>query len=207
MSAEQMELVRNLASREPAEVRREKLIEATIDVLALRGYSSLTVGDVAKLACVSHGSVFVYFPTKEDLLRATLTSLEFRYSAKMATELAKAQNDARKIILAIIETDLSPDLATPRLVRAWASFRSEARDMYESIALVNDDRDFEVMCQAFTVLSKSGAEIRAQLLRATLDGLLRQLLLGRTDLKGARQLAFASLSVILPEHFGPDVGT
>ena len=32
-----MELVRNLASREPAEVRREKLIEATIDVLALRG--------------------------------------------------------------------------------------------------------------------------------------------------------------------------
>lgn len=193
-----------MPTRQSVAYRRQQLIEATIDVLAHKGYSSLTVGDVAKLACVSHGSVFVYFGTKDDLLKATLASLEDRYNAQMAEALAKADGDARQIILARIETDLSPELATPRLVRAWASLRSEAREIYESIALANDDRDFETLRHAFKALSKSDAETRARLLRAALDGLLRQLLLGRTDLKGARQLAFASLHVILPEHFGPN---
>lgn len=190
-----------MSARESVETRRKQLIEATIDLLALKGYSSLTVGDVAKLACVSHGSVFVYFATKDDLLKETLISLEDRYNAKLVTELAKAQGDARKIILAMIETDLSPELAKPRLVRAWASLRSEAREMYESISLANDDRDFETLLSAFTELAGPTAHMRAMVLRATLDGMLRQLLLGRIDLEGARQLAFASLNVILPKHF------
>ena len=195
-----------MAPRESSEIRRQKLIEATIDVLALKGYSSLTVGDVAKLACVSHGSVFVYFVTKDDLLKATLISIENRYRAKMAESMATTQGDARKIILAIIETDLSPDLATPRLVRAWVTLRSEARELYESVALVKDDQDFKTMRNAFQELVGPSAQVHAMVLRATLDGLLRQLLLGRQDLEGAQQLAFASLNVILPEHFGPDVG-
>lgn len=190
--------------RESAEFRRNQLIEATIDVLALKGYSNLTVGDVAKLACVSHGSVFVHFPTKDELLKATLISLEDRYNARMADALAAAKDDPHQIIVAMIETDLSPELATPRMVRAWASLRSEARAFYESVALVNDDRDFETLCDAFAAIAGADARLRAMVLRATLDGLLRQLLLGRTDLDGARELAFASLGVILPEHFGPD---
>jgi AcrR family transcriptional regulator len=191
--------------RESSEIRRKSLIEATIDVLALKGYSSLTVGDVAKLACVSHGSVFVYFASKDDLLKAALMSLEDRYNDKLAKAMATTQGDARKIIFAIIETDLSPDLATPRLVRAWATLRSEARELYESIALVNDDQNFDNLRNAFEALVGPNADVHAMVLRATLDGLLRQLLLGRRDLEGARQLAFASLNVILPQHFGPDV--
>ena len=185
------------------EFRRNQLIEATLDALASKSYSSMTVGDVAKLAGVSHGSVFLYFPTKEALLKATLMSLEERYHAIMSREMAKAQGDPRKIILAVIETDLSPELATPKMVRAWASHRSEARDVYETLCSANDDEDFNTLRDAMTALVGAGAEIRARLLRAMLDGMLRQLLLGRTDLAGARKLALASLNVILPDHFGP----
>lgn len=183
--------------------RSDHLIEATIDVLALKGYSRLTISDVAKIAGTSHGSVFLHFRSKEELLKATLMSLEDRYNAVMKRELEKAEGNPRKIILAAIETDLSLELATPRLVRAWASYRSEAREVYESLCQANDDNDFDILQNAFTALGGENTEIRARLLRATLDGLLRQLLLGRTDLDGARRFALASLKVILPEYFGP----
>lgn len=196
-----------MSARESAEYRRHQLIEATIDVLAQKGYSNLTVGDVAKVARVSHGSVFVHFPSKDELMKATLVSLEDRYNICMAEALAAAKGDPRKIIMAMVETDLSPVLATPRMVRAWASLRSEAREVYESIALTNDKRDFKTMSKAIMALGYPDAKLRAMVLRATLDGLLRQLLLGRTDLDDASKLALASLGIILPQNFGPVKGT
>ena len=39
------------------DVRRRQLIEATIDVLAARGYASLTIGDVARRAGLSMGII------------------------------------------------------------------------------------------------------------------------------------------------------
>lgn len=196
-----------MSARESAEYRRHQLIEATIDVLAQKGYSNLTVGDVAKVARVSHGSVFVHFPSKDELMKATLVSLEDRYNICMAEALAAAKGDPRKIIMAMVETDLSPILATPRMVRAWASLRSEAREVYESIALTNDKQDFKTMSKAIMALGYPDAKLRAMVLRATLDGLLRQLLLGRTDIDDASKLALASLGIILPQDFGPVKGT
>ncbi|MEE9301466.1 MAG: TetR family transcriptional regulator, partial [Alphaproteobacteria bacterium] len=57
------------------EMRRRQLTQATITVIARRGFARTTLADVAKEARVSYGVVSFYFGSKEELLLATLRCL------------------------------------------------------------------------------------------------------------------------------------
>ena len=61
------------------ETRRQQLIEATIRVIAERGYSRTTLTSVAQLAGLSHGLVNFHFETKDRLLAETLMFLAEEY--------------------------------------------------------------------------------------------------------------------------------
>ena len=61
------------------DVRRAQLIEATIAVLARKGYAALTVADVAKEAGLSPGIVIFHFTSKDELLAAVLSFLAAEY--------------------------------------------------------------------------------------------------------------------------------
>lgn len=52
---------------------RERLIEAAMELFALRGYHATGLAEIARRAGAKAGSLFYFFPTKEDLLAATLT--------------------------------------------------------------------------------------------------------------------------------------
>ncbi|MGW5386129.1 TetR/AcrR family transcriptional regulator [Nocardia sp. NPDC003963] len=52
---------------------RQRLLEATIDCLAERGWAAATVSVVAERAGVSRGAAQHHFPTREDLITAALT--------------------------------------------------------------------------------------------------------------------------------------
>jgi len=52
--------------------RREELIKATYYEVAEKGYSAVTLQDIAKRAGVSKGSTLYYFATKEDLFLGAL---------------------------------------------------------------------------------------------------------------------------------------
>ncbi|MHB8506901.1 MAG: TetR/AcrR family transcriptional regulator [Acidimicrobiales bacterium] len=47
-----------------------KLLDAAMVVFARRGYHAARVDDIVKLARTSHGTFYLYFSNKEDLLRA-----------------------------------------------------------------------------------------------------------------------------------------
>lgn len=47
-----------------------KLLDAGVDVLAARGYHAARVDDIVKAAKTSHGTFYLYFANKEDLVRA-----------------------------------------------------------------------------------------------------------------------------------------
>jgi len=49
-----------------------KLLDAGSEVFAKRGYSATRVDDIVKLAKTSHGTFYLYFSNKEDLLKALL---------------------------------------------------------------------------------------------------------------------------------------
>src|SRR5580698_8854976 len=47
-----------------------KLLDAAMVVFARRGYYAARVDDIVKVARTSHGTFYLYFSNKEDLLRA-----------------------------------------------------------------------------------------------------------------------------------------
>src|SRR5215469_7790186 len=47
-----------------------KLLDAAMVVFAKRGYHAARVDDIVKVARTSHGTFYLYFSNKEDLLRA-----------------------------------------------------------------------------------------------------------------------------------------
>ena len=56
--------------RRRKDARPSEIIEAAIAIFAERGFGSARLEDVARRAGVAKGTVFVYFPTKDDLFRA-----------------------------------------------------------------------------------------------------------------------------------------
>ncbi|MEA3501201.1 MAG: TetR/AcrR family transcriptional regulator [Actinomycetota bacterium] len=61
-----------LTRAEKKQRTRLQLIEAALDVMAERGITATRTIDVAKRAGVAHGTVFVHFPTREDLITAVV---------------------------------------------------------------------------------------------------------------------------------------
>ena len=72
-----MEMVDDLRARRfaPKEVRRQQLIEATLEVIAEKGVSGTTLAEVARTASLSVGTVNLHFDSKENLLKSTLQYL------------------------------------------------------------------------------------------------------------------------------------
>lgn len=50
-----------------------KLLDAAMEVFAKRGYHAARVDDIVKLARTSHGTFYLYFSNKEDLLHALVS--------------------------------------------------------------------------------------------------------------------------------------
>ena len=69
-------------------VRRQQLIDATIVVLGRKGYSALTVADVARTAGLSVGIINFHFESKEKLLAACLMYLAEEYYQNWKNALA-----------------------------------------------------------------------------------------------------------------------
>lgn len=60
-----------MASRS-TEDTREKLVQAAMELFAFQGYQATGLAQIARKAKVLPGSLYYFFPTKEDLLHATL---------------------------------------------------------------------------------------------------------------------------------------
>lgn len=69
---------------EQKEITRQRLIEAAMKLFAQKGILATTTADIAKAIKMSHGSVFLHFPTRDDLVNAVIDefgkylSIEFR---------------------------------------------------------------------------------------------------------------------------------
>lgn len=89
----------------PGSDRRQQILEAALDLFAEQGLAGATSKDIAERAEVTHGLIYFYFKTKEDLYKAA-----FEYALERALE----QLD----LAAIAQSDEPPEEAlTPLLAR------------------------------------------------------------------------------------------
>ena len=83
---------------------RETIVTVALELFAERGYQQTTVAEIAEAAEVSKGTVFAYFPSKEDIV--------FADTAPVCEDLLRQLRDRE------------PDRSVPTCcARSWASTR------------------------------------------------------------------------------------
>ncbi|HEX7107793.1 MAG TPA: TetR family transcriptional regulator, partial [Aestuariivirga sp.] len=100
-------------------VRRQQLIDATISVLARKGYSALTVADVAKTAGLSVGIINFHFESKEKLLAACLTYLAEEYYRNWQSAYATPGATVAEKLQLVVLGDFNDKIFTPDKLAAW----------------------------------------------------------------------------------------
>jgi AcrR family transcriptional regulator len=159
----------------PRAARREQLIEATIAVLAIKGYARTTMSDVADQAGLSHGLVNFHFKSKERLLAETLTYLSDEYVQNWRDALAAVGGDPAAQLDALIRADFRAELCTPQRLAAWCAFWGEAqsRPLYQEKCGSNNAEyvaRMEAICA--DLLAGSGNAVRvARAIRVMTEGL------------------------------------
>jgi AcrR family transcriptional regulator len=57
--------------------RREKIVDAAVLVFGEKGFAGASVADIAKAAGIAKGTVYLYFPSKEEIFTAILVERSF----------------------------------------------------------------------------------------------------------------------------------
>jgi AcrR family transcriptional regulator len=61
--------------RRRSEARPGEIVEAALDLFVEKGFAAAKMDDIARLAGVTKGTVYLYFPSKEDLFRAVVEEM------------------------------------------------------------------------------------------------------------------------------------
>ena len=182
--------------RESEEVRRQQLIEATIDSLAEIGFNASTLAQIAGRAGVSPGLVAHYFGDKDGLLEATLRFLAARVARGTAWRLAAAASP-RERVEAVIEANLAPEEFGKPSSSVWLAFWGQAlhSERLRRVQKVYQSRMRSNLRHALRPLVREEEADRAAIaVAAIIDGLwLRSTLsaTGETDSTSARAIATA----------------
>jgi AcrR family transcriptional regulator len=100
--------------REQAEWRRERLLDAALEVFVSKGIDRATVKDIAQAAGVTPGLLYHYFDGKETLLATLLEERSFL--SMLRRQLAGATDRAATVVL-------------PEMVRAYRQVLAENRGL------------------------------------------------------------------------------
>lgn len=100
-----------ITRKEQKQRTRQGLVEEATRLFARRGISVTTTADVAKALDVSHGTLFVHFPTREDLILAVIEQFGERLSAELGRRLVS-------------------ELSLQRMLKVHLSVLSDYEDFY-----------------------------------------------------------------------------
>lgn len=198
------------------EVRRQQLIEATIVVLAAKGYAALTLGDVSRVAGLSVGIVDFHFGGKQELLAETLRTLAVEYRGNWQRAMADAGPDTAARLAAMQLSDFDPRNYSVERLAAWIAFwgESQGRPVYDAICAEFDTHRLATTTELCAALISEGgydrdAGLAARVLEALGDGLWYGMVSaaarGSREAEAERATAavMSALSAYFPKHFRP----
>jgi AcrR family transcriptional regulator len=195
-------------------VRRQQLVDATISVLARKGFSALTVADVAKAAGLSVGIINFHFESKEKLLSASLTFLAEEYNRNWKSALSTPRaTDAEKLQLMML-SDVDDKVFTNEKLGAWIAFWGEAqgRPTYLEICSSFDaERSHSILQLCEKIIANGGYNLSpptvARALESLGDGLWLGVTTGNAYMKSsisaedAGRAIKATLKSFFPKHY------
>ncbi len=177
--------------------RREQILLAACQVMAEVGLRSLRVGDVARRAGTSHGTVHYYFDTKRELVLSAF-DFNFRRSLDRRRPILDAAGDPLSRLRAFVDSYLpGDDPETVLAWRVWIELWNEA--LREPDLRELNERVYGEWRRLVAAILRDGQERgqfrggdavdTANLLIGMIDGLAIQVLLGSRDMTGDRMRA------------------
>ena len=190
--------------------RERRLIEATLDCIAMLGLRETTVQDIAAAAGMAAGSISQYFDGKEALYTAALDAIATEFAARVAERLAAAGNSPAERLRGYIDAYFDASTGQRRKVAVWFAFWGEVRaqPQYRSVCEEHDRaHDATVQRLVQDLLSEANADTRdtaalARLITSTCYGLWLELLTGNPKPSRAslHALAYRQLAALFPAY-------
>ncbi len=106
--------------------RKAQLIAAALESIAKRGLMETTITHISKGAGMSRGIINFYFNSKEMMLRETLKTLIDEYETEWGEALAKAGEDGRAKVDALIAAHFGKALCSARRLNVMSAFWGHA---------------------------------------------------------------------------------
>jgi len=123
--------------------RREKrlaILQAAIGLFARNGFAETGISDIARAAGVSHGTIFLYFPSKDDLFRAAVLE-PLETFAVQSLEIMEREGSPLERVRRLVRTQVS-GIAAERsflqLVQAAIAQGERFGDLTEEVATIID---------------------------------------------------------------------
>ena len=194
------------------DVRRQQLIEATIESIAKRGLGDTTLTHISKAAGLSQGIVNLHFNSKETLLIETLKYLRDEYQQAWSSALNKSADDPASQLAALLKADYQASVANNKRLAVWFAFWGEAksRPTYQKICQDRVTEYTQVLQQILIRLIKVGQYSDIKLdeltegIMAMADGLWLNILISARKLKraDAENIMMQYLAQTFPKHKG-----
>jgi AcrR family transcriptional regulator len=109
-------------ARKPPEVRRQALIDATIECLKRYGHEGLSIRTISAQAGVSVGLINHHFPNKDELVAAAYRFINAELVAGMQAAVARAGNSPQARMRAFLEAWFSAPSLDADALAVWVVF-------------------------------------------------------------------------------------
>jgi len=195
-------------------IRRQQLIDATIDCLAKHGFSDTTMAHVAETAGLSQGIINFHFRSKEALLLETLSAMDEEYRGTWERALARAEPAPARRLEALLRSEFEPAICSRKKIAVWYAFYGEAkaRPTYQKICGARDEDRRQAMHKILEELIAERGDTRCDntaitdALTALTDGIWLDLHLStkRIDREAAWRPVEVLLARLFPRHFPSD---
>jgi TetR/AcrR family transcriptional repressor of bet genes len=145
----------------PKEVRRQQLIEATLDSLAENGISGTTMAAVTNRAGLSMGIVSLHFQSKENLLTSTLRHLSEEIRDAWVNIYRDDTLSATERLHGIVAASFDPVTSSPKKIAVWFAFFGEAayRKVYRDMVEQFDDERTDAIKKLCTEIITDGGYV------------------------------------------------
>jgi len=158
---------------EQKQITRQKLLDATIDIIADEGIAGVTMAKVAGRTGLSRGICNYHFDTKEQLMLEAFRMLYQEHEQAWRKTLSDLDESPESRLKAHVETMLSPPIADHKKLAVWMAFWGVTPHRKTYLAICESiDREYE----------------------AEVEGLLRQLSGGDETVNG---MGLQAISVTL----------
>ncbi|MGW5398237.1 TetR/AcrR family transcriptional regulator [Streptomyces sp. NPDC003952] len=164
---------------------RERLLQATVELVAERGFEATTLGDIADRAGAARGLVSYYFPGKRQLLQSAVHRLmHLTLAAALERQPRPEGPDAgRERLARAIDAILGLAMDQPRLMRTHMAGILQAEGF---VQCAEQQRLAELLRDTVVRYGSAEADTDYPLLRALLMGAVVAVLLPGAPMPAAR---------------------